>query len=445
MERKTLSKLLKWKEKKHRKPLLMTGVRQCGKTYIIKEFGKKEFESMAYFNFDGNAGLKSIFDFDFDVERIVDELANIVYGDKIISGKTLVVFDEIQDCPRAIQSLKYFCENMPDLHIIAAGSLLGVALRKEGMSFPVGKIDRMEMYPMSFEEFVIADGGKKYIDGIKKMKFESEIPEIYTVPFEKYLKNYYIIGGMPEAVQTWVDTHDYKEVEEVQDRILKDYADDFGKHTTPDTATKIRLIWDAIPSQIARENNKFIFSHVKKGARSKDLEDALEWLVHAGIAYKLNLVSNPELPLAGMADHTYFKVYMADVGLLRRKSNVNYRTILEGDTSFIHFKGALTENYIMTQLKCLGVESYFWRTKADAEIDFISDHEGILLPIEVKSADNTKAKSLHMFCNRYQPKMAVKTSLKNVGDNMDGDTHVWSIPLYMIYRLKEYVAYELGW
>ena len=445
MERKTLSKLLKWKEKKHRKPLLMTGVRQCGKTYIIKEFGKKEFESMAYFNFDGNAGLKSIFDFDFDVERIVDELANIVYGDKIISGKTLVVFDEIQDCPRAIQSLKYFCENMPDLHIIAAGSLLGVALRKEGMSFPVGKIDRMEMYPMSFEEFVIADGGKKYIDGIKKMKFESEIPEIYTVPFEKYLKNYYIIGGMPEAVQTWVDTHDYKEAEEVQDRILKDYADDFGKHTTPDTATKIRLIWDAIPSQIARENNKFIFSHVKKGARSKDLEDALEWLVHAGIAYKLNLVSNPELPLAGMADHTYFKVYMADVGLLRRKSNVNYRTILEGDTSFIHFKGALTENYIMTQLKCLGVESYFWRTKADAEIDFISDHEGILLPIEVKSADNTKAKSLHMFCNRYQPKMAVKTSLKNVGDNMDGDTHVWSIPLYMIYRLKEYVAYEMGW
>lgn len=445
MERTTLSKLLKWKEKKHRKPLLMTGVRQCGKTYIIKEFGKKEFESMAYFNFDGNAGLKSIFDFDFDVERIVDELANIVYGDKIISGKTLVVFDEIQDCPRAIQSLKYFCENMPDLHIIAAGSLLGVALRKEGMSFPVGKIDRMEMYPMSFEEFVIADGGKKYIDGIKKMKFESEIPEIYTVPFEKYLKNYYIIGGMPEAVQTWVDTHDYKEVEEVQDRILKDYADDFGKHTTPDTATKIRLIWDAIPSQIARDNNKFIFSHVKKGARSKDLEDALEWLVHAGIAYKLNLVSNPELPLAGMADHTYFKVYMADVGLLRRKSNVNYRTILEGDTSFIHFKGALTENYIMTQLKCLGVESYFWRTKADAEIDFISDHEGILLPIEVKSADNTKAKSLHMFCNRYQPKMAVKTSLKNVGDNMDGDTHVWSIPLYMIYRLKEYVAYEMGW
>ena len=445
MKRKSFDKLLKWKEKKNRKPLLVTGVRQCGKTYLIKEFGRMEFEEMAYFNFDGNTGLKSIFDYDFNVERIMDELGNIIYGKKIIPGKTLVVFDEIQDCSRAIQSLKYFCENMPELHLIAAGSLLGVALRKEGISFPVGKVDRMEMYPMSFEEFVMADGGENYISGSSRLALEREVPEIYTVPLEKFLKNYYIIGGMPEAVQTWVDTHDYKEVEEVQDRILKDYADDFGKHTTPDTMTKVKLIWDSIPSQIARDNNKFIFSHVKQGARAKDLEDALEWLVNAGIAYKLKLVSNPELPLSGMADNTYFKVYLSDVGLLRRKSNVNYRTILEGDASYIHFKGALTENYIMTQLKCMGIESYFWRTKADAEMDFITDYEGILLPIEVKSADNTKAKSLHIFCNRYHPKMAVKTSLKNVGDNLDGDTHVWSIPLYLIYRLKEYVSHEMGW
>ena len=445
MKRKSFDKLLKWKEKKNRKPLLVTGVRQCGKTYLIKEFGRMEFEEMAYFNFDGNTGLKSIFDYDFNVERIMDELGNIIYGKKIIPGKTLVVFDEIQDCSRAIQSLKYFCENMPELHLIAAGSLLGVALRKEGISFPVGKVDRMEMYPMSFEEFVMADGGENYISGSSRLALEREVPEIYTVPLEKFLKNYYITGGMPEAVQTWVDTHDYREVEEVQDRILKDYADDFGKHTTPDTMTKVKLIWDSIPSQIARDNNKFIFSHVKQGARAKDLEDALEWLVNAGIAYKLKLVSNPELPLSGMADNTYFKVYLSDVGLLRRKSNVNYRTILEGDASYIHFKGALTENYIMTQLKCMGIESYFWRTKADAEMDFITDYEGILLPIEVKSADNTKAKSLHIFCNRYHPKMAVKTSLKNVGDNLDGDTHVWSIPLYLIYRLKEYVSHEMGW
>ena len=445
MKRKSFDKLLKWKEKKNRKPLLVTGVRQCGKTYLIKEFGRTEFEEMAYFNFDGNNGLKSIFDYDFNVERIMDELGNVIYGKKIISGKTLVVFDEIQDCPRAIQSLKYFCENMPELHIIAAGSLLVVALRKEGISFPVGKVDRMEMYPMSFEEFVMADGGGNYISGSSRLAFEREVPEIYTVPMEKFLKNYYIIGGMPEAVQTWVDTHDYREVEEVQDRILKDYADDFGKHTTPDTMTKVKLIWDSIPSQIARDNNKFIFSHVKQGARAKDLEDALEWLVNSGIAYKLKLVSNPELPLSGMADNTYFKVYLSDVGLLRRKSNVNYRTILEGDASYIHFKGALTENYIMTQLKCMGIESYFWRTKADAEMDFITDYEGMLLPIEVKSADNTKAKSLHIFCNRYHPRMAVKTSLKNVGNNLDGDTHVWNIPLYLIFRLKEYVTYGMGW
>lgn len=445
MERKIITDFLKWKDKKNRKPLLVTGVRQCGKTYIIDKFGKQEFEDTAYFNFDGNTGLKSVFDFDFDLDRIMDELANVVLGRKIVPGKTLVVFDEIQDCPRAIQSLKYFCENMPELHIIAAGSLFGVALRKEGISFPVGKVDRMEMFPMSFEEFVIADGGEKYITGIKKLAFEREIPEIYTVPLEKYLKNYYIVGGMPEAVQVWVDTHDYKEVEEVQDRILRDYADDFGKYTTPDTSTKVRLIWDAIPSQIARDNNKFIFSHVKPGARAKDLEDALEWIVNAGIVHKLKLVSTPELPLSGMADNTYFKVYMSDVGLLRRKSNVNYRTILQGDASYIYFKGALTENYIMTQLKSMGIESYFWRTKADAEIDFITDYEGVLLPIEVKSADNTKAKSLHLFCNRYHPKMAVKTSLKNVGDNMDVDTHVWSIPLYAIFRLKEYVMHEMGW
>lgn len=444
MERKIIAQFSKWKDKQNRKPLLVTGIRQCGKTYLLREFGKREFEHTAYFNFDGNAGLKSIFDFDFDVKRIVDELST-VYETKIVPGKTLLVFDEIQDCPRAIQSLKYFCEELPELHVAAAGSLLGVALRENGISFPVGKVDRIEMYPMSFEEFVIADGGEKYLDGIKKLSFEREIPEVYSAPMKKYLKNYYIVGGMPEAVQSWIDFHDYNQVEEIQNEILKDYADDFGKHASAETAVKINLIWDSIPSQIARDNNKFIFSHVKEGARSKDLEDALEWLVNAGIAYKLKMVPTPEIPLSGMADNTYFKVYLADVGLLRNKAKINYRTILNGDESFIHFKGALTENFCLTELKYLGVESYFWRTKADAEIDFITDYEGILLPIEVKSADNTKAKSLHIFCSRYEPKMAVKTSLKNVGDNFDGKTHVWNIPLYTLFRLKDYIAHEMGW
>lgn len=445
MNRQLMNNLKAWKTKKNRKPLLLTGVRQCGKTWLLRQFADEEFEECAYFNFDGNTGLNSVFEYDYDTSRILDELSSVIYGKEIIPGTTLVVFDEIQACPRAITALKYFCEEMPSLHLVAAGSLLGVALKQEGISFPVGKVDRMEMFPMSFEEFVEADGGKKYLDSIRKYDLKREISELYTVPFEKYLKNYYIVGGMPEAVQTWIDTHNYSEVEEVQGRILKDYADDFGKYVSPETAVKIRMIWDSIPVQIAKENNKFVFSHVKAGARSKDLEDALEWLVNAGIVYKLCLAAVPQLPLSAAADYTYFKVFMADVGLLRRKSNINYRTILSGDPAFISYKGALAENYVLTQLKSLGINSYFWRTKADAEVDFLTDYEGVLLPIEVKSADNTKAKSLHLFNTRYQPKIAVKMSMKNIGDNMDGSTHLWSIPLYMIFRLKDYIFSEMGW
>ena len=445
MLRKDYEKLLKWKNKTSRKPLLVLGVRQCGKTYLVKEFGSKEFENMAYINFDGNKGLQSIFDYDFDINRIIDEIGSVVLNKKINPGKTLLFLDEIQDCPRAIQSLKYFCENLPELHVIAAGSLLGIALKEQGISFPVGKVERLEMFPMSFEEFVIADGGEKYLNGMSKLPLGREISELYSVPMQKYLQNYYIVGGMPEAVKIWIQTHDYNQVEEIQNQILKDYADDFGKHTTPDTAIKIKLIWDAIPSQIAKDNNKFIFSHVKEGARAKDLEDALEWLVSAGLVYKLNLVPTPQIPLESMKDNTYFKIYMADIGLLRKKSNVNYRTILNGDESFIQFKGAFSENYIMSELKCLGVSAYFWRTKADAEVDFISDYEGVLFPIEVKSATNTKAKSLQLFCKRFSPKLAFKASLKNVGDNMIEESHIWNIPLYIFFRIKEYIKTEMGW
>ena len=445
MKRTVMEKLLAWKNKAHRKPLLVTGVRQCGKTYLIRQFGAEAFEDCAYFNFDGDDGLRSVFAYDFHIPRILDELGSTVLGRRIIPGKTLVVFDEIQACPRAIMALKYFCEEMPELHVIAAGSLLGVALREENISFPVGKVERLEMYPMSFEEFVMADGGAHLLDGLTRIPVGRELSTLYTVPMEKYYRNYLIVGGMPEAVQAWVDTHDYHGAEEVQDRILKDYADDFAKHASADIATKIRLIWDAIPTQIARENNKFIFSHVKSGARAKELEDALAWLVNAGIVCRLHLVTEPELPLSGMADATYFKVYLADVGLLRRKARVNYRTILNGDEAYAHFKGALAENYVLLQLKHLGIEGYFWRTKADAEVDYLTDYEGILLPIEVKAADNTKAKSLHLFCSRYAPQMAVRTSMRNVGDNRDGATHVYSIPLYQLYRLREYVAAEMGW
>ena len=388
LKREITSRLREWKVREDRKPLLITGLRQCGKTYTIRAFGEEEFEDVAYFNFEEDDALKAVFDHDYKTGRILDELGSVIREKTIVPGKTLLVLDEIQECPRAITSLKYFCENMPELHVIAAGSLLGVALRKNQTSFPVGKVNRMEMGPMSFREFVAADGGEKYLNGMDRLDPTEEISQLYTIPM-------------------------------------------------------IRAIWESVPIQIARENNKFIFSHVKKGSRAKDLEDAMEWLVNAGLICRLHLVEKPELPLAGVADSTYFKVYMADTGLLCRRSNIHFRTILEGDEQFIHFKGALTENYVLTQLKAMQIESFFWRSETSGEVDFITDSFGMLLPIEVKSADNTKAKSLRSFCTRYQPRMAVKSSLKNIGDSYVGDTHVWSLPLYCLFRLKE--LKELDW
>lgn len=439
MKRNIMSRLVEWKNRSHRKPLLLTGVRQCGKTYIIREFGKEEFEDTAYFNFEEDETLSSAFDHDFKIERILDDLGNIRRGEKIVPGKSLLILDEIQACPRAITSLKYFCENQPDLHVIAAGSLLGVAIGKENISFPVGKVNRITMFPMSFDEFVCADGGENLIEALKKMDPDREIPDLYAVPLIRYLKLYYVIGGMPEVVRQWAETHQMEAVTEKQDEILQDYADDFGKHAPIAELPKIRMIWESIPSQLAKDNHKFIFSHVKSGCRAKELENAVRWLVDAGLIYPLYLVERPEIPLSGEADYTSYKVYMADCGLLCRRTNVHFRTILDGDEQFIHFKGALTENYVLTQLKALGLNAWYWTSSANAEIDFLTDHGGKITPIEVKSADNTKAKSLKLFCERYRPERAMKTSLKNVGMNLAGSTQVWSLPLYALFNLEKYL------
>lgn len=439
MKRNIMSRLVEWKNRSHRKPLLLTGVRQCGKTYIIREFGKEEFEDTAYFNFEEDETLSSAFDHDFKIERILDDLGNIRRGEKIVPGKSLLILDEIQACPRAITSLKYFCENQPDLHVIAASSLLGVAIGKENISFPVGKVNRITMFPMSFDEFVCADGGENLIEALKKMDPDREIPDLYAVPLIRYLKLYYVIGGMPEVVRQWAETHQMEAVTEKQDEILQDYADDFGKHAPIAELPKIRMIWESIPSQLAKDNHKFIFSHVKSGCRAKELENAVRWLVDAGLIYPLYLVERPEIPLSGEADYTSYKVYMADCGLLCRRTNVHFRTILDGDEQFIHFKGALTENYVLTQLKALGLNAWYWTSSANAEIDFLTDHGGKITPIEVKSADNTKAKSLKLFCERYRPERAMKTSLKNVGMNLAGSTQVWSLPLYALFNLEKYL------
>ncbi len=441
MHREILNDLEKWKDKSRRKPLILTGVRQCGKTYIVNEFARKNFESYVYVNFESDETLAAIFDYDFDVDRIIKELEQH-FKIQIAPGKTLIFFDEIQECTRAITSLKYFCEKKRELHIVCAGSLLGVALKKKQISFPVGKVNRIQLYPMSFKEFIIANGRADLIDIFKEWPIDREIPKLYTVPMEELLKAYYIVGGMPEVVNTWIETHDYNEVIEVQNEILDDYSDDFSKHAPLTDVPKIRWIWDSVPVQLAKENNKFIFSHVKEGKRSAELEDALQWLVDAGLLVKAELVEKPELPLEGAADKTYFKVYMSDIGLLRAKSKVSVNTILEETDLYVRYKGAFAENYVLNELKSLGKEPFFWRSGNTAEVDFIYEEESEIVPVEVKAADNTQAKSYRQFCKKYQPKKGLKLSRKNIAENLCESTTTYNIPLYLEWNIDSYIKYN---
>ena len=437
MYREILKDLNSWKEKPRRKPLLITGVRQCGKTYIVEEFARESFDNYVTVNFESEDKLSAVFDYDYSVERIITELERY-YKTLIIPGKTLVFFDEIQECPRAITALKYFCEKMRELHVICAGSLLGVALKQEQMSFPVGKVNRMRLLPMSFKEFGIANDRADLIETFNEWPADKEIPELYKAPMEKLLKEYQIVGGMPEAVKTWIESHDYEEVEEVQKEILEDYADDFSKHAPSKEVPKIRWIWDSIPVQLARENNKFIFSHVKEGKRSADLEDALQWLVDAGLVVKTELVEKPEIPISGFADKTYFKVYMSDIGLLRARSKVSPKTILDETDYYIKYKGAFAENYVVNELISIGKSPYFWRSGNTAEIDFIFEEEGEMIPVEVKSADNTQAKSYKQFCKKYRPKHGLKLSRKNIAKNNCEGTVTYNIPLYLNWNIDRY-------
>lgn len=434
MYREIIEELKQWKDKARRKPLLLTGVRQCGKTYIVEKFAGQCFENYVYINFEAEKNLTAIFEYDFDVNRILSEIERY-RKTEIISGKTLLFMDEIQECPEAITALKYFCENRKDLHVICAGSLLGVAVKREHISFPVGKVNRLQLYPMSFKEFVIANGRTDLIEVFSKWAIDRPIPELYSGPMKKLLKEYYIVGGMPEAVKTWIETHDIEEVEEVQKEILKDYADDFSKHAPISEVPKIRWIWDSVPVQLAKENNKFVFSHVKEGKRSAELEDALQWLSDAGLITKTELVEKPELPLAGFADKTYFKVYMSDIGLLRVKSGVSAETIINESALYARFKGAFAENYVLNELKASGKEPYFWRSGNSAEIDFVYETKGEMIPVEVKAADNTQAKSYKLFCNKYQPKRGFKLSLKNIAVNLIQNTMTYSVPLFLSWNM----------
>lgn len=430
--------LIKWKDSRRRKPLIITGVRQCGKTFVLKELGQQQFENTCYINFESNSKYASIFDFDFDVNRIISEL-EFAEKNRIIPGKTLLILDEIQECPRAITSLKYFCENLPELHVACAGSLLGVALKQENISFPVGKVNRLQMYPMNFREFLIALEEGRYIEFFGKWDVNREIPEVYTRPMEQLLKTYYAVGGMPEVVLEYVENRDFQTVMEIQDEILSDYADDFSKHAPVSEIEKIRLIWESIPKQLAKDNNKFVFSHVKEGKRAHELEASLQWLKNAGLIQMLELVQNAEIPLSFNSNATYFKVYMSDIGLLSRRLGLTIDDFMSETDSLKTSKGAITENYVMNEIVSLKKIPYYWKSGNTAEIDFIYENEGNVVPVEVKAATNTQAKSYKQFCKKYVPKNGFKASLKNIAENVVCETNTVSIPLYLIWNIDFYM------
>jgi len=434
MERSLISKLVEWKEKDGRKPLILKGVRQCGKTYLLKEFGKRYYESCVYFNFEENDALKTVFEKDYDTSRILFELG-LYFGKTIEPEKTLLILDEIQECGRAITAMKYFCENAPEYHIVCAGSLLGIALQKQ-LSFPVGKVDFLTLYPMSFSEFLRATGPQMLADFVENFKQGDNLPEVIGEKLATFLRQYYITGGMPEVVETWCNTHSIEQVESVQQAIINSYELDFAKHAPTKDFPKLTAIWRSIPEQLAKENTKFIFSHVKKGWRSKDLEDALEWLIGAGLVYKVCKIEKPFIPLSSYADDTSFKLYMSDVGILRKLSKLPYEVVLNATQSYREFKGSMTENYVLCELlKSVDDTAYYWSSGNTAEVDFIIQSGAEILPIEVKSEKNVKARSLAEYRKKYEPKYAVKTSMRSETTGEE----VLNIPLYLIARLASFV------
>jgi predicted AAA+ superfamily ATPase len=435
MERTLIHELLMWKEKENRKPLILKGVRQCGKTYLLKDFGNRYYDNVAYFNFEETDSLISVFEKDYDTKRIILEL-ELFWGKSIKPDTTLIILDEIQECGRALTAMKYFCENAPEYHIVCAGSLLGIALQQQ-LSFPVGKVDFLTLYPMSFSEFLRACGSETLADYVDNFKKGDTVPEPIGDKLTTFLRQYYITGGMPEVVSTWQKNNNIEEVERIQQNIINSYELDFAKHAPTKDFPKLTAIWRSIPEQLAKENTKFIFSHVKKGWRSKDLEDALEWLIAAGLVYKVCKIEKPFIPLSSYADDTSFKLYMADIGILRKLSKLPYEVVLDATPNYKEFKGSLTENYVLCELvKSVDETLYYWSSGNTAEVDFILQSASEIVPVEVKSERNVKARSLAEYRKKYTPKYSVKTSMKNETNGEE----VLNIPLYLISALERFTV-----
>ena len=431
MERKIIEALKRWKASPKRMPLLLGGARQVGKTYTALTFGKQYYKNTAYFNMEDSSEIISIFERDLDPARIVSELS-VKLGEAIYPDDTLIIFDEIQACERALTSLKYFCEKAPQYHIIAAGSLLGVALKREKYSFPVGKVDMMTLYPLDFEEFLWATGHEKLCAMIQD-SFSSFTPlSLHDTALDLY-KTYLVVGGMPKAVSEYVETKDFDFVTAAQKSLNDAYIADMAKYATPQDTTRIMAAWGSVPAQLSKENHKFQYKVIKSGARAYEYETAIDWLKAAGMVNICTRVREGKMPLAAFADNDSFKLYMMDTGLLCSKFSIAANVVLHSPHSFDGFKGALAENYIMQALTVNGFEPFYWSSPGKAKLDFvIQDRSGNILPLEGKSADNVKAKSLRTFVSLYEPPYAIRVSAKNFGF----ENNIKSIPLYALFCLK---------
>ena len=435
MYRNIMEELIKWKQNKERKPLILRGARQVGKTYIIKQFGKENYDGVAYFNFDHDIALQNMFENTKDPKSILEQLA-FVYGKEIVPEKTLIVFDEIQECPNALNALKYFKEEANEYHIISAGSLLGIRLSHT--SFPVGKVEFLNMYPMTFTEFLKADGQSNLVDYMNSIQDINNIPDIFFNKLEEKLKSYFIIGGMPEVIQSWITYKDMERVNKIQEDILQSYESDFSKHTTSIEANRISIIWNSIPSQIARENKKFLYQAAKNGARAREYEDAVNWLKDANVVNKIYNVTKPNMPLIAYNDLSSFKLYLNDVGLLRKKTNLSSRVIIEGDTLFQEFKGALTENYVLQTLVANGLEPYYYTFDNRYEIDFIMQYQNEIIPIEVKAGKSLNNTSLKVYNETHKPDIRIRFSM----NNLNKDDNLINIPLFMAEYVKKFIEMQ---
>lgn len=429
MYRKIMGYLETWKESRHRKPLILQGARQVGKTYSILEFGRVYYENVAYFNFETNPGLNETFAEDISPDYLIPILSHIA-GQTIVREKTLIVFDEVQLCERALMALKYFCEDAPDYHIIVAGSLLGVAVNRTKFSFPVGKADMKTLYPMDMEEFMLAMGEEALVEQIKKC-FAADAPlpwALHDAAMRLY-REYLIVGGMPECVRLFAETKDYILIRHTQDAILTSYLSDMSKYNHLNEIKKTRLVYDNITVQLSRKNTRFQYKLVKKGGRASEFENAIEWLCLSGIVSQVYRAEQIKKPLENYRDIDSFKVYVSDLGLLCAKKDLVADDILYMVEEINDFKGGMAENYVHVQLSINGYRTYYWTSERGAEIDFIIQRDGKLIPVEVKSADNTKAKSLKIYMETYKPDYAVKLSTKNFGFE-DGKKIV---PLYAAF------------